>query len=343
MRIGFLLSVMLLLFTSGGSAQKNDSLRTQYVERFPDYFFVWPVVKQRSTSIDVRQNGNGKTLTFKPNNSYGAGFGVYLFEVGAEITFSVPVKEEKNEIYGKSDALDLQLNLLGKNWGADIFYSNYGGFYTTDSDKPVPPNTPYPQRPDLSTINFGLNGIYAFNKNKFSLRSAYNFAERQKKSAGSFLLAGSISSYHLKADSALYGKYYEPVFGKDADVSDFRSFTISAAPGYTYTLVAKNVFLNAALSIGPAYRNIEYMAGGTSHSSAGVNGYVDFRAGLGYNGKRFFGGLNFVSQARSVNFESAQITVTSSTFRLLVGYRFLEFGILKARALDLLPHKGNNN
>lgn len=342
MRASLLITILQLSIVSAGTAQKNDSLRNQYVERFPDYFFVWPVLKQRSTSIEVKQISTGKTLTFKPNNAYGAGFGLYVFEIGAEITFSVPVAEGKNGIYGKSEALDLQLNLLGRNWGADVFYSTYNGFYATDPDKPVPAGTPYPQRPDLSTRNFGLNGIYALNKNKFSLRSAYNFAERQKKSAGSFLLAGTISSYHLKSDSSIYGKNYEPIFGMDANVTDFKSFTISVAPGYTYTLVLKNLFLNAAISVGPAYRDLDYVVNNQSYSSSGVNGFADFRVGLGYNGKRFFSGLNYVSQARSVKFEKAQLTSTSSTFRFLIGYRFREFGILKKRAMDLLPNKDND-
>jgi hypothetical protein len=331
--------MVVLGVAQAADAQKNDSIRSRYVERFPDYFFVWPVIKQRSTAVELRQLSTARTLTFKPNNSYGAGFGLYVFEVGAEITFAVPTAQDKNEIYGKSEAFDLQMNLLGKNWGADIFYSNYNGFYAADSDKPVAPNTPYPQRPDLSTRIYGLNGIYVFNKNKFSLRSAYNFAERQKKSAGSFLLAGTISSYHLKADSSLYGKYYESLFGTDADVSDFRSFTVSVAPGYTYTLVWKNLFLNGALSVGPAYRDVDYDVTGGHRSSTGVDGFVDFRLGLGYNGERFFAGLNYVSQSRNVKFEQARLSAISSTFRLLVGYRFREFGILKKRALDLLPHK----
>ena len=343
MRVVLLISA-LSAFTFSSWAQPKDSVRDKYVERFPDYFFIWPVLKQRSTSIQIEQNNNrNKALTFKPNNSVGAGFGLYLFEVGAEITFSVPINQEKNELYGESKALDLQLNLLGKNWGADVFYQKYSGFYEVDASKTIPANTPYPQRPDLAVSNFGMNGIYIFNKNKFSLRSAYNFAERQRKSAGSFLLTGTVSSFHLQADSALYGKTYEPVFGKSAQVNDFQSFTVSAAPGYTYTVVLLNFFLNASFSIGPAFRQIDYSANNMDYSSAGINSFTDFRAAIGYNGERFFTGLSYVSQSRSVTFDEARLTSISSTFKLLFGYRFREVGILKKRALDLIPHGGSKN
>ena len=337
-----IIGLSILTFSSWG--QRRDSVRDKYIERFPDYFFIWPVLKQRSTAIEIEPNNNrSKLLTFKPNNSYGAGFGLYLFEVGAEITFSVPINQKKNDLYGSSTALDLQANLLGKNWGADIFYQKYAGFYAIDANKVVPSNTPYPQRPDLATRNFGLNGIYIFNKYKFSLRSAYNFAERQRKSAGSFLLTGTINSYHLQADSALYGKAYEPVFGKSAQVDDFQSFTVSVAPGYTYTAVLLNFFLNASLSVGPAFRQIDYRVNDVGYSSAGVNGFTDIRVGMGYNGERFFSGLSYVTQSRSVKLDEVKITAINSTFKLLVGYRFREVGILKKRALDLLPHAGSKN
>ncbi|MEJ0055643.1 MAG: DUF4421 family protein [Bacteroidota bacterium] len=196
MKNKFLLFILAFIFSLPAYGQKKDSLRDIYIEKFPEYFFVWPVIKQRRTSFEIEQLKNkSNKLVFKPNNSYGAGFGVYLFELLAEITFSVPVNEGKNEIFGKSRATDLQLNLLGRNWGADVFYQRYRGFYLEDAAKVIAVNTPYPQRPDMVTDNFGVNGIYIFNKNKFSLRTAYNFAERQRKSAGSFLLAGTVNRF----------------------------------------------------------------------------------------------------------------------------------------------------
>jgi len=334
----FLLFILLIFLISHAGAQRNDSIRDKYVERFPDYFFVWPVLKQRSTSFEIQQNKNrGNQLAYKPNNSYGLGFGMYLFEVGAEITFSIPVGEQKNEFFGKTKATDIQANLLGKHWGADVFYQRYTGFYVADANKSVAPNLPYPQRPDMSTDNIGVNGIYIFNKNKFSLRSAYNFAERQRKSAGSFLMTGTINSFQMKADSALYGKSYESLYGKNTAVSEFETFTIGISPGYTHTLVAKNLFINGSLSLGPAFRNTDYVVNDIRYSSAGVDAFVDFRGAVGYNGERFFSGLSFVAQSRTVRIDETRFISVSSTVKFLVGYRFREFGILKTRAVDLVP------
>ena len=67
-RVGLILGASLAL-AFPVHAQKKDSVRDKYVERFPDYFFIWPVIKQRSTSIQIEQIRNrSNSLTFKPNN-----------------------------------------------------------------------------------------------------------------------------------------------------------------------------------------------------------------------------------------------------------------------------------
>jgi hypothetical protein len=332
-----LLIITLVLFTQA-RGQSADSLRTRYVQSYPDYFFVWPLIKARSTLFDVRRKDNqGQVLTYRPNNSFGAGIGVYLFELAFEATLSVPVDEKRTSLYGKSTEFDFQLNALSKHWVGDVFYQRYRGFYRDDSSVPVAANQPYPQRPDVVTENVGVNGVYFFNRLKFSYRSAYNFAERQKKSAGSFLLAGSINAYELRADSSIYGSSYFGIYGNNAALTRLRTTAISVAPGYSYTLVAGRCFVNAAVSVGPAYSLIDYTVNKVSGSLETFNTYADVRFGLGYNGERFFTGLTWVSQSRTARIYDVTYGTSSVTVRILAGYRFREFGILKKRAFDLLP------
>lgn len=332
----FLVSVF-ILFPFLISAAPADSLRERYIKRFPDYFFIWPVVKQRSTSFDI-ENLPNKTekLSYKPNGNYGLGVGMYIFEIGFEVTFSVQPKTSTQYLYGHSRVSDLQANILGKNWGLDLFTQNYNGFYRTDKNIAVPANTPYPQRPDISTWNTGINGIYLFNKNKYSIRAAYNFSERQLKSGGSFLLSGTLNTFSLRADSSIYGAKYEPQFGSQNDFKKLDYTTLSIAPGYAYTLVFKNLFLNSSLSIGPANHWVHYEAY-FSKDLITLNSFVDFRLAVGYNSDRFFSGISFITQARNIKLEQVQFTSANSIFKVVVGYRFREFGILKKRAWDFIP------
>jgi len=321
-------------------AQNSDSIRSHYITRFPNYFFLWPLVKQRSTSFDVKNQANQK-LTYKPNGDYGLGFGMYIFEIGFEVTFSVAPKPSSQAIYGHSKSSDLQLNVLGKSFGLDLFTQHYSGFYLNDSNKPIPPGMPYPERPDISVWNTGLNGIYIFNKNKYSLRAAYNFSERQLRSGGSFILSGTVNTFSLRADSAVYGNNYSPAFGTTSDFVKLDYTTLSAAPGYAHTLVFKNLFINASLSIGPANHWLNYQSSTGSKSEITLNSFADFRLAFGYNSDRFFTGISYVAQSRNIKYEKLEFTSTNTTFKMVIGYRFKEFGILKYRVWDLLPSKKN--
>ena len=332
--------VIPILIETSVAQNSSDSIRSKYIQRFPDYFFLWPVVKQRSTSFDIQNQANLKQkLSYKPNGNYGLGFGLYLFEVGFEVTFSIQPEASKQFLYGHSRTTDLQANILGKNFGLDLFTQNYNGFYQTDQNKSVPANVPYPQRPDISIWNTGINGIYLFNKNKYSIRAAYNFSERQLKSGGSFLMSGTLNTFSLRADSAVYGPAYESTFGTKADFSKLDYTTLSISPGYAHTLVVKNFFVNGSLSIGPATHWLYYQSAAVARHDLTINSFIDLRIAIGYNSDRFFSGVSFVAQARNIKFEQVQFSNTNTIFKMVAGYRFKEFGLLKKSVRDFLPHK----
>jgi hypothetical protein len=328
--------------TSGPSPKQEwDSVRAYYIKHFPDHFFIYPVLKQRSLNFELEQQGDGgRLVTFKPNNSYSFGLGLYLFEVGFELAFAIPIDEKSKAIYGESDARDLQLNVLGKRWGVDAFYQRYNGFYVTDSEEETLPDTPYPQRADVESRNFGLTGNYVFNNRKFSFRSAYNFAEHQVFSKGSFLLFTTISSFRFDADSAIINEAQRAAFGEDVAFTNLQYTTFSIAPGYTYSIVYQNFFLNGALSVGPAHQWMNYtLDGRPDKHDTGINSFVAARISLGYNGDRLFGGISFLSQGNNVQFEDVRFSNNNGSFKVLVGYRFQEWGFLKKRVWDLVPFK----
>lgn len=311
-----------------------DSIRSEYIQGFEDYFFVWPVLKTRTLNFDVKSLKTGQSVSFQPNTSYALGFGAYVFDVALEVAFAIPINEKSRYRYGTSKVSDYQINALSKNWGADFYYQKYKGFYQSgDGINPLN-GLPYPQRSDISTRNYGLTGMYIFNDKKYSLKSSFTFAERQLKGGGAFLLAGSLSNFKLRADSAVLSNN-KVIFGNGSTFQQLRYTTLSIAPGYAYNFVYKGFFAGAALMVGPAHNWIFYQnENGSRENDIRINTFVAFRMGIGYNSERFFAGLSFLRQARTVKFEEVQFTNSSSTVRLLVGYRFREFGILKKSVWD---------
>ncbi len=331
------LLVSLLILPTGVSGQ--DSIRDTYIKHFSDHFFVWPVIKKRELSFQVVSVlDKKKEFSFKPNNSYSLGLGINIFEIALEASFSVPVDIKSLERYGVSDVRDFQAVALGKKWLAEVYTQKYKGFYFTTSDLIVPPNQSFPQRPDLATRNFGFSFAYIFNNKKFSLRSAYTFAERQKSSRGSFLLSYVVSSFNFSSDSALVSKASRLAYGAGSSTEDARFTSLGLAPGYSYNLVVGKFFLNTTLVIGPAHYWVRYNSQeGQIKNDISINFYSAVRLGFGYNGDRFFSGINLVTQERNVRIEQVDFKNTISSVRLVAGFRFPEKGLLKKRAVDYLP------
>lgn len=319
------------------TAQESDSLRDIYIKRYPDHFALWPVLKRRTLTFQVaKDNDRRKKLSYIPNNSYSVGVGAYLFDIAFELAFAIPLDEKSHRRYGESDARDIQINALGSNFGVDLYHQKYEGFYIDDPSVDYSTSDAYPQRGDIRSRNFGVTGMYVFSGDKLSFKSAFNFAERQLRSGGSFLVSGALNSFKANADSAVLNMPYRSEFGAGATFEDLRYSTFSIAPGYAHNVVFRSFFINAAFMIGPAHNWITYRNDNQSEKNdISFNSFTVLRVGLGYNGNRFFAGLNFISQSRSVSFDNIYFTNSSNTFRLLAGYRFRESGFLKRSVWDI--------
>ncbi len=332
------LIVLVSSFFQQGFSQQ-DSVRHKYVEHFSDYFFLGPVLKKRNMSFDISSiQDPAKSLTFKPNTSYSVGLSLNIFEVGLEASLSVPINVKNQERYGTSTASDFRINTISKKWMLDAYHQKYSGFYFSNPNLVLPANQPYPHRDDLQTRNFGLAFSYIFNADKFSMRSAYTFTERQRSSRGSFLFSYIISSFNLEGDSALIKQSERAGFGSGSAAYSMKFTSLGIGPGYSYNLVYQNFFLNLTLILGPAHYWIRYREeGGPVRYDIRISTFQSTRIGVGYNGNRFFGGISYSSQTRSLRFEQVSFSNEITTFRLMIGYRFKEMGILKKRVFDYAP------
>ncbi len=323
---------------------RYDSAREQYIRSYPDHFFIWPVIKQRKLDFRIDDvPSNGRPITFNPNRPYALGLGVYLFEVGLELAAALPVSERSEYIFGRSRGTDLQLNVFGKKWGVDLYRQKYQGYYITDPNIQVPPNTPYLQRPDIYTRNLYVTTSYTFNNQRFSQRSAYNYIETQLRSSGSFLLYGLVNGFKARGDSAILGPAYQTAYGVDARIMRVNSIHLGAAPGYSYSLIHKGFFINALLAVGPAYNWLRYSTDdGQSVREGRLATFFLARFALGYNGDRFFTGMSIGAQTANARFDAVRLSSSTQMLRIVFGFRIREFGILRHRVTDVPDILGLN-
>ena len=206
----------------------------------------------------------------------------------------------------------------------------------TDPKVQIPPNTPYPQRPDIYTRNLYATTSYTFNNQRFSQRSAYNYIETQLRSSGSFILYGLVNGFKARGDSAILGPTYQPTYGVDARIMRIKSVHIGAAPGYSYSVIHKGFFINALLALGPAYNWLKYdTEDGIAVHNARLTAFFLARFALGYNGDRFFAGMSVGAQTNNARFDAVRLSSSTQTLRVLVGFRLREFGILRHRVTDV--------
>jgi len=309
-------------------AQEHDTLSHTLIKSYSDYFLVWPVLKQRSLNFSVRDPASNRPFEYKPNNAYTLGLGAHVFDVTLEFTVAVPLKEKDPAVFGHSRVRDFQINALGRSWGADLFVQRYTGFYTNDDDVT---SYFYVVRPDMTARNVGITGTYVFQPNRYSLRSAFNFSERQLMSGGSVMLSGTLNGFKMVGDSVLFS-----VRDGAAGLRKLKYTTLSLAPGYAYTFVRGHFFASGMLTVGPAHNWTYYLDEDDQiKHDIRFDVFASVRIGAGYSTDTFFAGFNFSQQSRTVRFDDIRFANNSSTFRLLVGFRFREFGILRKSATDL--------
>lgn len=281
-----------------------------------------------------------ETYFFRPNTSYSTGVTLDIFGVGLEATFSIPINIKNQERYGTSNVVDLVASGQGNQWTADAYLQKYSGFYVNTPGVLIKLNQTYQHRSDLKADNLGVSFTYIFNPNKFSLRSAYSFTEQQRSSAGSFLFSYVLSSFNLSADSALIPSSQWKQVGEGSAAKNIKFTSLGIAPGYSYNYIHNKYFINTTLAIGPAHYWIRYQfTDGIDRYDIRINLYTALRIGVGYNGERFFSGISYSTQGRSVRFEQINFKNSIETFRFVVGYRFVEKGILKKTPKDIIPKK----
>ncbi|NMM49634.1 DUF4421 family protein [Marinigracilibium pacificum] len=334
-----LLVVFIFLSFIGYAQEEEDTIkssRSQYVERFDEYLYVKGLLGNRSLNISL-ETDDQQTIQYRPNGNGLIGFGGYAFDLAFELTFRLPQKDDgkKAQTYGNTDYRDLQLNIYSNHFGIDFYHQKYKGFYISNADQ-INANwkngDPHPRRSDLSVRNINVSGFWLQNGNKFSYKSSFNQTERQKESAGSFLVGASIGSIIVEADSAI-NTIPNNDFSPTVKYSGGKFTTLTFFPGYTHNFVWKELYLNMTLGAGAGLQWQKYPFDGKEVRNTQIRGAIRGRAAFGYNGDKIFTGTSVVFQNANANTRNVNLNVSSWNFKLFMGYRIPEFGIFKKKIL----------
>lgn len=324
-------------------AQDYDSLRSSYVQEFPDHFNAKIIGTDRLLILNlIGREGEGRRVNYAPNDRGYIGLGAYIFDVGLELAVKVPVAFERSKSkYGETDFIDFQGNVYGRKWCFDGTFQKYKGFYLNNAIDITPgfqSGDNFPQREDLSVMNIVINGIHVFNHRKFSFRSGFNQADKQIKSAGSPILLLSASRFSINADSKLIPGDVRDSFGEAGSIEGGKFLTLSVLPGYAYNFVIRDFYLNINATGGIGLQRQNLNISPQDESMYAIEPKLNVRAAIGYDNDRFFAGGTVLMQRASINFDGMRINNTAGNFKFFVGMRFEEFGIFKKYSIrDINP------
>ena len=238
-------------------------------------------------------------LIYKPNvhNNFGLGFN-YKF---LSLNFSVydPSIGKNINTYGRTRQIDLQTHLYVHKFIIDLYGQFYRGYYLSNTGGSVNNySDKVEKRPDINSKDISLVFQYVFNDKRFSYNAAFYQNERQKKSAGSFLLGGGIYHTSVNADSSLtpanisfnnfFQNYHFNATGNTA---------LGFNGGYAYTVVIKKVFFITAIVSGGAGINSAFMSnngGNERNQTFGAAFNLTERFAAGYNSDNYFAGVTYI-------------------------------------------------
>jgi len=247
---------------------------------------------------------------YKPNNpmSLKLGFSVknsiwalsYGFKIGSTINDKMP----------KTKFFDFQLHHYEQKYIIDLYLQRYKGFY---SDLFV--MQPYPQ---MQVRQYGVEGAYLFNGERFSAKAAFAQSEKQLRSAGS-IIAGT-------------GTYFNQV-DLGAGEKPVDNVQIGTSAGYAYSYVINESWLLSGALSGGINAGV--------HISGERKGKMVFmpntlsRLSFSYNRENWTLALRALINTRHYSpFTSDVLNLNAGSLQLAFIWRFYETPVFVEKIID---------
>jgi hypothetical protein len=295
---------------------------SNYIESYADKLTMRLYTSRKFTNFTLSDDLVKPNLEYRPNDRLNLGIGATYYGFSLNIGINFPFVNNDDSLYGTTSYLDLQSHLLMRKFTFELWFSYYQGYYVGNPQKTIPEwviENNYPQREDINSTIGGISGYYIFNYNKFSYRAAFIQDEWQKKSAGSFLVGGSVYAVNVRADSSFIPyDIYDTNFFRGYHFNHSFFTTISANGGYAHSfIIKKKIFFTISLLGGIGVGNSKLVAVKNvpkpTVNKTTVNGNFTFRFAFGYNSNKYYVGFSNVYSAFST---PSPIDKTSMAFGL---------------------------
>ncbi|MBX3020898.1 MAG: DUF4421 family protein [Bdellovibrionales bacterium] len=266
-----------------------------------------------------------KGVAYLPNFAPRLGPRVIYRDVGATLTFSLPIPDNERTRRGDSKAQSLIINSYWRQFAFDLYYQRYKSFYVASPWTEVSVNKParYAQLPDAQVLNYGLNAYLILRPERYSLKAAFDQTEIQSQSGGSWLVA----PFYNHLEMFLGGKF---VPGSDTssfrvppNLASSRFDTLGAGFGYGYTYVKRRYFLNGQVAYGPGFQSQRLQREDGDNSAVySLAAKLNVNASTGWNYPEYVGGAKLLVDSVWARVQDTQVTSTLVSLQFFFGRRF---------------------
>lgn len=313
--ISFLL--LIGLFPSASIAQ-IDSL---YIIPFEQKFSIQTSVSSKFLTLSQEYEAKSmRNFSLLPNTPVNIGLGFTWKNLSMSGSYGFQFLRDKSK--GRTKSFDFQYHYYARKFVIDLFLQNYRGYnkvYEDDEEN-------YIRASDVQITQYGAHGMYVFNNKKFSYKAAYNLSEKQIKSAGGFLLGGSVFQSRIRSDSTLTA-----VLPNNKKQFDNFQFGVSGGYGYTW-VIKKNYFVAGSMTVGVNVGAERIDRFGKQKLEVYPNFFP--RASAGYHAHDWSIGISVLTNSIAVQMsDDASTMLRSGTFQLTFVKRFNSH----PKILNILP------
>lgn len=282
--------------------------------------------------LRLRNDKNEAQVNYLHNFRPSVGVGAMIVGINFLASVKLPASLIRDpQKYGEPDMNSFHLNINAKSIVAGFDYQYLNGFYLHNTQNlPASPSSGPPLLPELSVERINFNTTYVFRSEKFSYRSVITHADRQLKSAGSFLLNLDLNYFKLSGNGNLVPENLRENFQSPLRLEKAKFRGVALMPGYSYTLVYNGFYFNLGLAAGPNLWYSNYVAGSEAENKWQLKGKADFRGGVGYDGGKYFSGIYVLLSRNLYRAGGLDITNDSSLFRFSLGCRFQDTGWMQS-------------
>lgn len=246
-------------------------------------------------------------------------------DFGGAAKFNLAGSRRDSKEFGKSEAVDFQLNYYAERIGFDVFYQDYRGFYADYKTVPADNSTNAKIREDLKSLYWGANFYVSF-PSSFMLRSAFRWPGYKPGFQFGFILGTSASVLSINSSRSFLTRTQEIQIPDYAGYvrGDYANFSVM--PGFAITAAGPTGFFGSLMfAYGGGISNASLSLNSGNSQKITDNHKVNLKFVLGYefDGVLIFGTVFFDYTAPGAFTRSTFIvSAFSAAAELGVGYRF---------------------